>query len=378
MKSNSNKIIRSVTSSKSLTFCREIMQKLREEGYEMLAVSSPGKELESLQKEGFHCVEVPMERHISVFKDFRSLVLMIWVLRKEKPQMIHSMTPKAGLVSMVAGWLTGVPIRVHTFTGLVWPTSTGFKRKLLMFTDRLTCACATHIIPEGKGVMNDLINGNITRKPMRVLGYGNVQGVDMVRFNPSRFLKDNTDIFRFLFVGRLVGDKGINELVEAFVRLKVDFPSTQLVLVGSFEPELDLLNPETLSTINNHLSIIPKGRKLRDELVKEYFAADCYVHPSYREGFPNTVLEAGAMGLPCIVTNINGSNEIIEDGKNGIIVPVKDADALYEAMKRMINDMEGRLRMATSARAMIAERFDKEFVQNCQMEFYRELLSCVQ
>lgn len=350
---------------------------MRDEGYEMIAVSSPGKELESLRKDGFHCVEVPMERHISVYKDLRSLLLMIRVLRKEKPQMIHSMTPKAGLVSMLAGGLTGVPIRVHTFTGLVWPTSSGFKRKLLMFTDRLTCACATHIIPEGKGVMNDLINGNITRKPMRVLGYGNVQGVDMVRFNPSRFLKENTDIFRFLFVGRLVGDKGINELVRAFVRLNVDFPNTQLVLVGSFEPELDSLNQETLNMIKNHPSIISKGRKMEDDLVKEYSVADCYVHPSYREGFPNTVLEAGAMGLPCIVTDINGSNEIIEDGKNGIIIQVKDADALYEAMKRILVDKEGRLRMATFARAMIAERFDKEFVQNCQMEFYRKLLSCV-
>lgn len=344
----------------------------------MVAVSSPGKELESLRKEGFQCVAVPMERHISPFKDFKSLVSMIRVLHKERPHMIHSMTPKAGLVSMLAGWMTRVPVRVHTFTGLVWPTSTGFKRKLLMFTDRLTCACATHIIPEGKGVMNDLINGNITRKPMRVLGYGNVQGVDMVRFNPSRFLKDNTDIFRFLFVGRLVGDKGINELVRAFVRLNVDFPNTQLVLVGSFEPELDSLNQETLNMIKNHPSIISKGRKMEDDLVKEYSVADCYVHPSYREGFPNTVLEAGAMGLPCIVTDINGSNEIIEDGKNGIIILVKDADALYEAMKRILVDKEGRLRMATFARAMIADRFNKEFVQNCQMEFYRELLSCVQ
>ena len=340
----------------------------------MVAVSSPGKELESLRKEGFQCVAVPMERHISVYKDLRSLLLMIRVLRKEKPQMIHSMTPKAGLVSMLAGWLTGVPVRVHTFTGLVWPTSTGFKRKLLMFTDRLTCMCATHIIPEGKGVMNDLRDGRITSKPMRVLGYGNVQGVDMVRFNPSRFLKEDTGIFRFLFVGRLVGDKGINELVEAFVRLNVDFPNTQLALVGSFEPELDLLNPGTLNTIKEHPSIIYVGRKMGDDLVREYAAADCYVHPSYREGFPNTVLEAGAMGLPCIVTDINGSNEIIEDGKNGIIIPVKDTDALYEAMKRILTDKEGRLRLATFARAMIAERFDKEFVQNCQMEFYRELL----
>ena len=368
------KIIRSVTSSKSLIFCRGIMQKMRGEGYEMVAVSSPGKELESLREEGFHCVELAMERHISPFKDLRSLVSMIRVLHKERPQMIHSMTPKAGLVSMLAGWLTGVPIRVHTFTGLVWPTSTGFKRKLLMFTDRLTCACATHIIPEGKGVMNDLINGHITSKPMRVLGYGNVRGVDMARFNPHRFIKDDHSIFRFLFIGRIVGDKGINELVDAFIRLNQEFPDTELSLVGTFESELDSLSPGTMTSIKENKSIFVREWIVGEELVKEYAAADCYVHPSYREGFPNTVLEAGAMGLPCIVTDINGSNEIIEDGKNGIIIPAKDADALYEAMKRIFVDKERRLRLATFARNIVAERFDKEFVQKCQMDFYKELL----
>lgn len=342
----------------------------------MVAVSSPGKELESLREEGFHCVELPMERHISPFKDLRSLVSMIRVLHKERPQMIHSMTPKAGLVSMFAGWLTGVPVRVHTFTGLVWPTSTGFRRKLLMFTDRLTCACATHIIPEGKGVMNDLINGHITRKPMSVLGYGNVRGVDMARFNPSRFPKKDTEVFRFLFVGRLVGDKGINELVEAFIRLNKEFPDTELSLVGSFESELDSLSQETMTFIKENKSILVREWIVGDDLVKEYAAADCYVHPSYREGFPNTVLEAGAMGLPCIVTDINGSNEIIEDGKNGIMVPVKDADALYEAMKRIFVDKEMKMQMAASARAVIAERFDMNYVQECLMTYYKELLGC--
>lgn len=342
----------------------------------MIAVSSPGKELESLREEGFHCVAVPMERHISVYKDLRSLLLMIRVLRKEKPQMIHSMTPKAGLVSMLAGWLTGVPVRVHTFTGLVWPTSTGFRRKLLMFTDRLTCACATHIIPEGKGVMNDLINGHITRKPMSVLGYGNVRGVDMARFNHHRFTKDDHSIFRFLFIGRIVGDKGINELVDAFFRLNQEFPDTELSLVGTFESELDSLTPETMNSIKGNSSILVREWIVGDELVMEYAVADCYVHPSYREGFPNTVLEAGAMGLPCIVTNINGSNEIIEDGKNGIIVPVKDADALYEAMKRILIDKEMRGQMAASARAVIAERFDMNYVQECLMTYYKELLGC--
>lgn len=172
MTRNKNKIIRSVTVSQSLGFCREVMIKMRAMGYDMVAITSPGPELDELRdKDGFHCVEVPMERHISVVNDLKSLIKMIRVFMKEKPQVVHSMTPKAGMVCMVAAWLTRVPVRIHTFTGLVWPTATGLKRRILMMTDWLTCACATHVIPEGQGVLNDLKNGGITKKPMKVLGY---------------------------------------------------------------------------------------------------------------------------------------------------------------------------------------------------------------
>ena len=208
MTRNKNKIIRSVTVSQSLGFCREVMIKMRAMGYDMVAVTSPGPELDELRdKDGFHCVAVPMERHISIVNDLKSLMRMISVFRKEKPQVVHSMTPKAGMICMVAAWLTRVPVRIHTFTGLVWPTATGLKRKILMMTDWLTCACATHIIPEGQGVLNDLKNGGITKKPMKVLGYGNVMGVDMEKFDPSRFTaKKDPDVFTFVFVGRIVGD----------------------------------------------------------------------------------------------------------------------------------------------------------------------------
>ena len=141
--------------------------------------------------------------------------------------MVHSMTPKAGLLSMMAAWVCRVPVRLHTFTGLVFPTSTGLKQKILIFTDRLTCACATHIVPEGEGVKNDLINYGITKKPLKVLGYGNVRGIDLKRFDPElpevkadaeKIRKDG--VFTFVSISRLVGDKGINELVEAFKRLQ--------------------------------------------------------------------------------------------------------------------------------------------------------------
>lgn len=371
------KIIRAVTVPLSLCFCRDVMIKMRAMGYHMVAVTSPGPELDSLRRDdGFHCVEVPMERHISPLSDLVSLLRMIRVLRKERPWVVHSMTPKAGLLCMVAAWLTRVPVRVHTFTGLVWPTATGLKRKILMMTDWLTCACATHVIPEGKGVLNDLKNGGITKKPMKVLGYGNVMGVDMERFSPARFkATKNPDIFTFVFVGRIVGDKGINELVAAFVRLHAHHPSTRLVLVGNYERSLDPVSDDTQGLIGTNDAIEAVGPKRGDDLVRAYAAADCFVMPSYREGFPNTVLEAGAMGLPSIVTDINGSREIVENEKNGLIVPSKNANALYDAMERILTDDDARETMKENAREMIASRFERGFVQKCQIEFYERILN---
>lgn len=371
------KIIRAVTVPLSLCFCRDVMIRMRAMGYHMVAVTSPGPELDSLRRDdGFHCVEVPMERHISPLSDLVSLLRMIRVLRKERPWVVHSMTPKAGLLCMVAAWLTRVPVRVHTFTGLVWPTATGLKRRVLMMTDRITCACATHVIPEGQGVMDDLRRGGITRKPMRVLGYGNVMGVDMARFSTARFAQhERCGVFTFLFVGRMVRDKGINELVAAFVRLHAHHPSTRLVLVGNYERSLDPVSDDTQGLIGTNDAIDACGPKYGDDLLQMYVDADCFVMPSYREGFPNTVLEAGAMGLPSIVTDINGSREIIENEKNGLIVPSKNADALYNAMERMLTDDAARKTMKDNARPMIASRFEKNFVQKCQIEFYERILN---
>ena len=208
---NSVKIIRATTVPTSLEgFCKGMLRALSDK-YEVVALSSPGEDMSIIaEREGVRTIAVPMERHISPLKDLLALIKMVWVFRKEKPAMVHSMTPKAGLLCMIAAWLTRVPVRVHTFTGLVWPTSTGLKRKILMATDWLTCTCASHIIPEGEGVKSDLIAGKITKKPLKVLGYGNVMGVDMERFSRrpevmklAEKLRDDS-MFTFVFVGRIV------------------------------------------------------------------------------------------------------------------------------------------------------------------------------
>ncbi len=358
------------------TFCKGLLRELQEtDGYEVVAVSSPGEALEELAaNEGVRTIEVPMERRISPMKDLVSLWRMWRVMRREKPGMVHSLTPKAGLITMMAAWLARVPVRIHTFTGLVFPTSTGLKRYVLMATDWLTCACATHVIPEGEGVKNDLLDNGITKKTLRVLGYGNIRGIDL-----GYFSREAIDIgarvdsrFTFVFVGRIVGDKGINELVNAFVRLNVERPcKARLVLVGRQEPDLDPVSDETRRLIDECEAIEAVGEQ-RD--VRPFYAtADALVFPSYREGFPNVVIEAGAMGLPSIVTDINGSREIIIEGKNGTIIPPRDADALHDTMLRWMDNPEEVFSMAKQTRYLVASRYEQGYVRRCLKEFYREV-----
>ncbi len=376
------KIIRATTVPMSLdAFCKGMLQELSGK-YEVVALSSPGEEMEVIaEREGIRTIEVPMERHISFLKDIVSLWRLIWVFRRERPTMVHSMTPKAGLLCMMAAWMTHVPVRVHTFTGLVFPTATGLKRKILMATDWLTCACATHIIPEGEGVKCDLLNNGITKKPMRVLGYGNVRGVDMEYWSRRKEVMDivtqkalKSQTFTFLFVGRIVRDKGIDELCAAFDKLS-GLAEVRLVMVGPYEDELDPISERSREIIKKNPNIECVGPKIGDELLAYYAAADCFVFPSYREGFPNTVLEAGAMGLPSIVTDINGSREIIIPRKNGVIIPPRDANALFQAMLDMMRDKTARERMTAHARQKITSRYEQSYVRQCLYNFYDEILS---
>lgn len=374
-----SKIIRAFTISWSLDFVWGMLPEMKKQ-YEVVLLSSPGSEMDYTEKEfGVRGIRVPMDRRISLMHDVISLWRLIRIFRKEKPVMVHSMTPKAGLLCMIAAWLTRVPVRVHTFTGLVFPTATGLKRKILMLTDAITCACATHVIPEGKGVMMDLQNNGITKKPMKVLGYGNVKGIDLTHYSRRPEVMElaqklkKEGVFTFLLVGRIARDKGINELCKAMGMLS-GFAPVRMVLVGPNEDDLDPISQEAKDLMANNPAIEYVGEKYGDELLAYYAAADCFVLPSYREGFPNTVLEAGAMGLPCIVTDINGSREIIVEGENGVIVPPRDADALFQAMLEMVRNKPNRDYMAGKARTMIESRFEQSFVQKCLMDFYDEIL----
>lgn len=372
------KIIRCSTVPSSLdSFCKGLLKELSHE-YEVIALSSPSERLDNLGiHEGIRTISVPMERRIAPLKDIKSLLLLIRILYKEKPHIVHSMTPKAGLLCMLASWICRVPVRIHTFTGLVFPTSEGLQKKILMFTDTLTCACATHIIPEGEGVKKDLLSHGITRKPLKVLGYGNVRGIDLKHYDRSPEVMKyanslrKTELFSFIFIGRILKDKGINELIKAFSQLSKENDKVQLILVGPNESNIDPVSDITRHEIETNPLIISVGRQ--NDVRPWLAASDALVFPSYREGFPNVVIEAGAMGLPSIVTDINGSREIIQEGVNGIIIPPRNADSLYYAMKRFTKEPDFVATLASKARLMVSSRYEQGFVRKCLFEFYNEI-----
>lgn len=380
-----NKIIRVSTVSLSLNILLKDQLRFLDKHYEVIAVASGGQNLEELsrrEKVKTHAIEI--KRKISIIDDLIALYQLYTYFRQERPLIVHSITPKAGLLSMMAAKMARVPIRIHTFTGLIFPTSTGAMKHLLIWMDRLLCYCATNIYPEGQGVRNDLVKYNITKKPLKILANGNVNGIDLTFFDPSIFSEEDKlslkeklailpDDFVFIFIGRLVKDKGINELIHAFKKLSSS--KAKLLLVGSLEPDHGL-EDNILHEIKNNPDIISVGFQ-KD--VRLFLAiSDALVFPSYREGFPNVVMQAGAMGLPSIVTDINGSNEIIIHNENGIIIPPKNDLFLYESMVMVSKDLALREKLKRNARQMIADRYQQSVVLNALLEEYKNLEKNVQ
>jgi len=324
-----------------------------------------------------------MTRTISPLKDLQSLYKLFKVLKQEKPFIVHSHTPKAGTIGMLAAKLAGVPNRLHTIAGLPLLEATGAKRLLLDTVETITYACATKIYPNSFGLKDIILENRYTKESkLKVIGNGSSNGIDTNHFssdtidqveveNLSSKLGIVPDDIVFVFVGRLVADKGINELINAFKKLSANYSNTKLLLVGTFETELDPLQQETLVEIKNNKNILSVGWQTD---VRPYFAlADALAFPSYREGFPNVVMQAGALNLPSIVTNINGCNEIITNGINGIVIPVKDEVALHLAMKELLLDDDKRQEMANASRKVICENYKREVVWKALLKEYKDL-----
>lgn len=362
-------------------------------GWEVVGISSDGPELGDVQnEEGIRVIPLGMTRTISPIKDLRSLWRFYKLCREEKPIIVHSHTPKAGIVGMLAARLAGVPLRLHTVAGLPLMEARGVKRKILNVVEKLTYACATNVYPNSRGLYEFIVKEKLGMPTkLKVIANGSSNGINTSYFLRTNFTEDQCDQLRnelkidkddfvFIFVGRLVGDKGINELIEAFRELENNlalsensngFNKIRLLLVGDFESDLDPLLPVTLEEIGKNSRIISVGFQ-KD--VRPYFAiSHCLAFPSYREGFPNVVMQAGAMGLPSIVSNINGCNEIIEDGINGTIVPVKSAASLKIAMEKIVEDNEYYLRLKSKAREMIVSRYEQQVVWEALLNEYKRL-----
>ena len=376
-----NKLLRITTVPISLKYLiKGQMRFMSTRGFEVLMMSASGEEIEEVIKyEQCKHVELPLTRKITPIQDLKAVLKLYRFLKKEKPTIVHTHTPKAGIVGMLASYLARVPNRLHTVAGLPLLEIKGVKRKVLNLVEKLTYKCATKVYPNSKGLKKIILDNKFTKKDkLKVIANGSSNGIDTSYFNPELYtvddkksLKEQLNIkpadFVFIFVGRIVGDKGVNELAAAFEKLSKEREDVKLVLVGWSEDELDPLNKKTSAILANNKQIIVVGFQ---NDVRPYFAiADALVFPSYREGFPNVVLQAGAMNLPCIVTNINGSNEIIEEGKNGMIIPVKNATVLFDAMVKMMTDTQLKL----NAREMITSRFEQKVVWEALLSEYKSL-----
>lgn len=337
--------------------------------FNVFASSAPGEELFELKElENTIPHPIPMERKPSPIKDWFSLLKIVRLIMELKPIIVHTHTPKAGLLGMMASYFTKVPIRLHTVAGIPWMDSKGINRSILKWIEKLTYCFATHVYSNSIAMRDFILENNLIREnKISVIGQGSSNGIDTNWYNNTAEVKELAGNLRnqydleeykvILFVGRLVKDKGIEELLEAYEALKKTF-KIKLLLVGPFEKDRDPLSSHAIHAIENDPFIVATGyvKDVRPYMAISYLLA----FPSYREGFPNVPMQAGAMGLPSVVTDINGCNEIIEDGVNGLLVQPKNISALQSAIEALLSDENLYKKIEANARPMITSRFEQK------------------
>lgn len=378
------KIIRITTVPVSLAVLLKGQLRFMNNHYEIIGISSDSRFLKSVkQNEGIKTVPVNMTRTITPFKDLKALFQLYKILKKEKPHIVHTHTPKAGTLGMLAAKLAGVPYRLHTIAGLPLLEASGSKRILLNTVEKLTYSCATLVLPNSYAMQDIVIKeGFCNKDKLRVIGNGSSNGIDTEHYDKKNVTIDSVDKLQkqlniksndtvFLFIGRVVKDKGIKELVEAFDTINKTYPNTKLIIVGGSDKQLDPIDDSTETLLSNNENIFRTGA-VAD--IRPYVAvSDIFTLPSYREGFPNVVLQASCMEMPCIVTDINGCNEIITHNFNGLIIPVKNSTALKDAMLDLMTNPEKIKMLALNARPNIIKKYKREFIWNELLNLYNNL-----
>jgi len=381
------KLIRITTAPISLNvLLRGQMRYMNENGFEVVMVSSDGTELETVRanEQCRHHI-VPMTRRMTPFGDLRCLWLLYRFFKKEKPDIVHSHTPKAGLLAMLAARFAGVKIRIHTIAGLRFVTTKGISRSVLIAMEKLTGKAATHVWPNSFSLeryvkKNKLVND----KKLEVIGHGSSNGVSLLRYSTQslkedkleeikQLIKYNPSLKYFLSVGRIVHDKGMDELLNAFVRIHSANPDTRLVLVGAFEDYVDPVSDKARQLIQTHPAVIMAGWS--DAV--EYFMhlSFALVHPSHREGFPNVLLQAGAMSCPIICSRIDGNIDIVEHSSTGLIFEVKNEEELFQQMQYALNNPLVLQQYAKTLHQHIEQHFDQPQVHSMLRKKYLELLA---
>jgi glycosyltransferase involved in cell wall biosynthesis len=365
------KLVRITTVPISLRVLLRQQLKFMSAHFDVLAVSSPGTALDEVcSSEGVRVASIVMTRSVSPVKDIKALWRLYRLFRKERPAIVHTHTPKAGLLGMIAARMAGVPVRLHTVAGLPLMEKRGIMKKVLEVTERLTYTCATKIYPNSGNLASWLLKHRYCQAgKLKVLGNGSSNGIDTDFFQLNeplqltagilrKQLQIGQDDFVFVFVGRLVRDKGIEELVAAFTALQNRYVHIKLLLVGPYEPHLDPLSVHTKEIIETGGHII---RVDFQHDIRPYLAISrVLVFPSYREGFPNVPLQAGCFHLPAIVTDINGCNEIIEHKRNGLIVPAKNSAALQHAMESLLVNDTLYEALKKNTRQLVVERYEQK------------------
>ena len=382
----SKKLIRITTIPMSLKYLlKGQMAFMSKNGFNVTMISSDGQELKDvIENEKCAHIIIPLTRKITILKDLKATYNLYKLIRKEKPDIVHTHTPKAGIIGMLASYFARVPIRLHTVAGLPLMEAVGFKRIILNFVEKVTYKCSTKVFPNSYGLKKIIVKHRFTSEnKIKVIGNGSSNGIDTSYFDPELFstkdneyLKTNLGInktdFVFIFVGRIVSDKGINELVEAFHKICLVKENIKLLLVGPYEDELDPLQKKTKILINNNENIISVGYQ---NDVRPYFSiSNCLVFPSYREGFPNVVMQAGAMRLPSIVSDINGCNEIIENNINGLVINVKSIHSIYDAMINLTSDELLFNKLRLNSRDKIRIKYERKSYWNFLLNEYKNLI----
>jgi glycosyltransferase involved in cell wall biosynthesis len=337
---------------------------------------------EVVAREGVAMKAIEMKRTIAPVQDLVSLWKLYRHIKKLKPYIVHTHTPKAGLIGMLAARLASVPVRLHTVAGMPLIETTGAKRMLLNIIERLTYSCAHRVYPNSNGLATIIRENNFcSPKKLKIIAGGSSNGINTAHFSPSLDVSQkmefrsrlgiSKDAVLYCFVGRLCTEKGIRELVEAFIQLQLrhENADVKLLLVGPFEKENGELPAQAVQQIENTPNIVSVGR--HDDIRPYLEISDVFVFPSYREGFPNVVLQAGAMELPCIVSDINGCNEIIIQNYNGLIVPVKNTERLLDEMEQLLLSSALRRKLASVARKNVQEKYDQQMIWEALLAEYQ-------